>query len=148
MLVRSSLLLLLACRVGRPVTTVSGFEIASVRSPVVEPGLGDVLQSKLSSSLTQRGLARQGPPIEVQVWDASTRVIGIEGESRILSARLEIEVVVGGPTPRRTRMVLEQSFSVTLSQPVEGGEARRQAFSQLAERGAEDVADWLLYAPR
>ena len=81
----------------------SGFEIAAVRSTAVEPGLGDALQSQMGSALARRGVGDTGPAIELQIWDASTRVIGIEGRTRVLSARLEIEVLAAGPRPRRPR---------------------------------------------
>ena len=119
----------------------------AVRSPFVEPGLGESLHSELAEDLANRGLAGEGAPVELRVLDASTRVIGWEGELRILSARLELELFVGGAHPRSTRIHLEESFVVTEGSIDEGTQARHLAFLSLADRAATDAADWLVYAP-
>ena len=146
MLAGLMLLLSVSCSLGRPPAAVTGVEIAHVRVPVAQPGLARVLHSELAGALAHRGVGPGSVPIEVEVLDASTRVIAVDGAERIISARLEIKLIMHGARPRNTRLSAEYPYSVAIENRDEGAMARQLAFENLGRRLAQESADWILYA--
>jgi hypothetical protein len=148
MFARTLVVVLAACHLGRPPAAVDGVNIVAVRSSVAEAGLSKVLQSDLNAALVSRGIATNGPEVELRIWDASTSVVAVEEGRRVLRARLEVEILVYGARPKETRLVLEQSFAAPAGGGLAGPSERTRVFEALAHRAAEDAVDWILHAPK
>lgn len=137
------LVLLVACKVGRPPPASGPFTVNQVIASSAEPGLKDALSAGLGQALSARGaLGAGGEAINVAVLRAVSTPSAVGPNSQIHTARLQVSIQVGA---RSAQFSAERSYSVI--DPVQGAAARASAFESLSHQLMRDAVMWLSVAP-
>lgn len=143
---RLSILLLTACHVGAPRSSIpsGGYRVLPVLAPVADSYLPELLRREVGASLAARGMLGQEQSLEIEVLDSGSEATAVGPASRAERARLVLRVRLLGPAPAQVILQAQRPYQHPTDLGFAAAEQRRQAHEALSTELAQQIADWLV----